>query len=37
VLPGRGFCDGPISRREEAYRVSVSVSVCVSESDQAQQ
>jgi hypothetical protein len=31
VLSGRGLCDGPITRREEPYRVSVT------ECDQVQQ
>jgi hypothetical protein len=29
VSPGRGFCDGPITRPEESYRVCVCVCVCV--------
>jgi hypothetical protein len=29
VLPGRGLCDGPITRLEESYRVCVCVSLCM--------
>jgi len=29
VLSGRGFCDGPISRPEESYRMCMCVCVCV--------
>ena len=29
VLPGRGLCDGRITRPEESYRVCVCVCVCV--------
>jgi hypothetical protein len=38
VLSGRGFCDGPILRSEESYRVCVCVCVCVcvTKCDQAQ-
>jgi hypothetical protein len=31
VLSGRGLCDGPITRREESYRM------CVTECDPVQQ
>jgi len=29
VLSGRGLCDGPILRPEEAYRVCVCVCACL--------
>jgi hypothetical protein len=31
--PGRGFCDGPITRPEESFRVCVRARVRVSEYD----
>lgn len=37
VLSRRVFCDEPISRLEESYRLLVCVSVCVLECDQVQQ